>query len=176
MARKFFTLFALFAACAIGGCNSFDEDDEMLRTSVDIQAMQTRNFDCSFKVAFAAVIDVFQDLGFVIQSSDSTTGLVIAKSNTTSATHGFRGGYSTFSGLDFHTDTSWQTGTAHVEQVGERTVSIRVSFVRNKKISHEFGATEEESRAIVDGNFYTRFFEKIDKSIFVRHNIRRIGE
>ncbi|MDR1595974.1 MAG: hypothetical protein LBR91_03590 [Puniceicoccales bacterium] len=127
--------------------------------------MQTRNFDCSYKVAFAAVIDVFQDLGFIIQSSDAAIGLVIAKSSSSGSIRGIPG----VSGVS--SETSWETGTAHLEELGAG-VSIRVSFVKNKKTSGEYGVVEERSYAITDGNFYTRFFEKIDKSIFVRKNLR----
>ena len=44
--------------------------------------MQIRQFDCSFKDAFASVIDIFHDQGFFIQKSDSNIGLIVAKGST----------------------------------------------------------------------------------------------
>ncbi|MDR1433427.1 MAG: hypothetical protein LBI61_03785 [Puniceicoccales bacterium] len=158
----------LSALCCLGGCYSDGDDsaNRQQRTSVDIQALQTRQFECSYKVAFAAVVDVFQDLGFVIQSSDFTTGLVIAKSNVQSRESL---GFSTFKP---ETKATWDVGTAHVEEVGHNIVSVRVSFVRHKKASYEYGSSSESSFAITDGRFYTNFFEKVDKSIFIRHNLK----
>jgi hypothetical protein len=136
-------------------------------TSVEIQSIQTREFDISYKIAFASVIDVFQDLGFVIQSSDFTTGLIIAKGNVINKNPGIlaaAGGACS--------KAVWDIGTAHLEELGDEKVSIRISFVTNTKVMFEYGASNESSKAIHDGEFYAKFFEKIDKSIFVRQNLK----
>ncbi|MDR1414000.1 MAG: hypothetical protein LBI56_03635 [Puniceicoccales bacterium] len=174
MLRIFFISSLLTAACICGGCISFDDAPKggAPRTSVDMQSMQTREFYCSYKVAFASVIDVFQDLGFVIQTSDSAIGLVIAKSSVTSReSHRFRFDNSPFLNLP-DSESSWDMGTAHVEELSDNRISIRVSFVANKRTSYEYGSSNEKSFAVTDARFYTNFFEKIDKSIFVRQGIK----
>jgi hypothetical protein len=162
------------SACICGGCLLLDDSSEggTPRTSIDIQTMQTREFYCSYKIAFAAVIDVFQDLGFIIQTSDSAMGLVIAKSSITSnESHRLRFQDSLLLSAP-NSESTWDTGTAHVEELGNNRVSIRVSFVTNKKTFNEFGGANESSYALMDSKFYIRFFEKIDKSIFVRQSIK----
>ena len=170
MPRKIFAPSLLFAlCCALGGCYSGEggAKDSSQRTSVDIQSLQTRQFECSYKVAFAAVVDVFQDLGFVIQSSDFTTGLIIAKSSVQS--HEYAGLFAT---SPESATAIWDMGTAHVEEIGPNIISVRASFVRNKKASYVYGSSSEKSFPITDGKFYTNFFEKIDKSIFIRYNLK----
>ncbi|MDR1528509.1 MAG: hypothetical protein LBS22_02915 [Puniceicoccales bacterium] len=136
-------------------------------TSVEIQSIQTREFDIPYKIAFASVVDVFQDLGFVIQSSDFTTGLIIAKGSVISKDVGF---LEAMSGV--HSKVVWNVGTAHLEELSDGKVSIRISFVTNAKVTLEYGASDESNKAIHDGEFYARFFDKIDKSIFVRQNLK----
>ncbi|MDR2603122.1 MAG: hypothetical protein LBC11_00985 [Puniceicoccales bacterium] len=136
-------------------------------TSVEIQSMQTREFDISYKIAFASVVDVFQDLGFVIQSSDFTTGLIIAKGNVINKNPGVLAAVG-----GACSKAVWDVGTAHLEELGDEKVSIRISFVTNTKVMFEYGASNESCKAIQDGTFYAKFFEKIDKSIFVRQNLK----
>ncbi|MDR1457467.1 MAG: hypothetical protein LBI47_01280 [Puniceicoccales bacterium] len=165
MLKKCLTTLFLFVLCLMPGCVSVNET--RAPTSVEIQSIQTREFDVSYKIAFASVVDVFQDLGFVIQSSDFTTGLIIAKGNVINRNLGF---LEAASGV--HSKIMWNVGTAHLEELGNGKISIRVSFVANAKVMFEYGASNESSKAIHDGEFYAKFFEKIDKSIFVRQNLK----
>ncbi|MDR0742638.1 MAG: hypothetical protein LBE98_04215 [Puniceicoccales bacterium] len=165
MSKKCLATLLLAALSLMPGCASVSETHAP--TSVEIQSIQTREFDVPYKIAFASVVDVFQDLGFTIQSSDFTTGLIIARGNTANQSVGLLGAMSEVRGK-----TVWNVGTAHLEELGNEKVSIRVSFVTNTKVMFEYGASNESSKAILDGEFYAKFFEKIDKSIFVRQNLK----
>jgi hypothetical protein len=184
---KFSALLCLFFAFALCGCIDLDCDGDSTRprTSVEIQSMQTREFDASYRIAFAAVVDVFQDLGYVIQSSDFTTGLIIAKSSTSKSVSrtarvpnpfDFSTFDSTFNGkvsFEHGTASVEKFGTVHVEELSNDRVSIRVSFVKSEK-EHYYASDSiaGNSLAVEDEAVYLDFFAKIDKSIFIRQNFR----
>jgi hypothetical protein len=156
--------------CVFGGCAGGGGHPHRDYTSVEIQCIQTREFDTSYKIAFAAVVDVFQDLGFVIQTSDFNTGLVIAKSNVTSKSRGLP--FLFYAETATRSKSTWQIGTAHVEELEPGKVVVRISFVDVSREVHNSGSFEENSDTVIDGSFYINFFAKIDKAIFVRQSIR----
>ena len=181
------TIFLLLLLCmTLCGCASMQDNVPKEKTSIDIQAMQIRQFDCSFKDAFASVIDVFQDQGFVIQTSDSNTGLIVARGSTKDVAHSTHTSNSWYSGEKLVDKSSCLVGTVRVEEVMTDTSSIRLSFV--DEISETFvysspdyggfgerigGSRVKNSRKFIeDERFYSNFFEKIDKSIFVRKNLK----
>ena len=43
-------------------------------------AIQSREFETNKKMAFASVMSVFQDLGYIVNSADLVTGFITAKS------------------------------------------------------------------------------------------------
>ena len=49
-------------------------------TSLEIQSIQSREFETAKPTAFAAVLSVFQDLGYIVESADKETGFITAKS------------------------------------------------------------------------------------------------
>ena len=49
-------------------------------TPLDIQSMQSRNYEHSKDLVFPSVMSVFQDLGYSINSADINTGLITAES------------------------------------------------------------------------------------------------
>ena len=129
-------------------------------TPIEIKEMQTREFDSTYKVVYASVIDVFQELGFVIQTSDADTGLIVAKSNVIQRENYFMGSMT----------MSWDVGTAHVEDFNGK-IAVRVSFVRCQKESGEQGRESEFSQAIESPEYYSRFFNQLDHSVFLRQNL-----
>ena len=157
------TYFICFAALCLGGCVTYDEAPAP--TPVEVQAMQSRTIDCSYKVAYAAVIDVFQELGYIIQNSEFSTGLVVAKSSVDEAVVG---------GLWMNMGNvmMWRTATAHIEELNNNQVHIRVSFVAHRQLSNEYVKNSERSVALNDAQIYTEFYSKIDNAIFIRKNLR----
>jgi PBP1b-binding outer membrane lipoprotein LpoB len=48
-------------------------------TPMEIQSLQTRDFESSKDIVFPSVVSVFQDIGYTITSADIATGLVVAE-------------------------------------------------------------------------------------------------
>lgn len=164
--NKIFSICLLISIALLSGCQSID--DNAPRSNIDLQAMQTRTVDCQYSVAFASVVSVFQDLGFTIQSADINTGLICAQSTTElQSPNSFESMFSSATAIMRNT-----SGTAHVESFGERSTSIRMSFVSYRKSTYAYGTALEDSKQVTDAEFYRDFFEKIDKAIFIRNNIK----
>ena len=165
--NKIFSFCCLFVSLAFcNGCQSVDSNSP--RSNIDLQVMQTRTVECPYSVAFASVVSVFQDLGFTIQSADVNTGLICAQSTTQlQSPNAFQSLFSSASATMSNT-----SGTAHVESFGEKSTSIRMSFVSYKKSAYAYGTSLEDSKQVTDAEFYRDFFEKIDKAIFIRNNIK----
>ena len=49
-------------------------------TPLEIQSIQTREFESPKKIVFASVVSVFQDLGYTIKGADLNTGFINAES------------------------------------------------------------------------------------------------
>lgn len=165
--NKIFSVCCVLASLAFcNGCQSIDNN--VPRSNIDLQAIQTRTVDCPYSVAFASVVSVFQDLGFTIQSADINTGLICAQSTTQlQSPNAFESMFSSAAATMRNT-----SGTAHVESFGEKSTSIRMSFVSYRKSTYAYGTALEDSKQITDAEFYRDFFEKIDKAIFIRNNIK----
>jgi hypothetical protein len=54
--------------------------DKILETSLELQSIQMREIDASYKTAFASTLSVFQDKGYVIVTADSATGFITVAS------------------------------------------------------------------------------------------------
>lgn len=156
------------------------DDEYTAPTPVEIQAMQSRTIDCSYKVAYAAVIDIFQELGYIIQNSEFSTGLIVAKSSIDDYTSGkwtpgkWTDGKWTPGEWTPNAESTmrWRTATAHIEELSNNQVLIRVSFIAHKQMSNELIKNSESSYAITSAQVYAKFYSKIDNAIFIRKNLR----
>lgn len=72
--RQFILLISLL--CVIGCA----VQQKSTKTSLELQAIQAKEFETTKKIAFASVLSVFQDLGYIIGSADFDTGFITAKS------------------------------------------------------------------------------------------------
>ena len=182
------TIFLLLLLCiTLCGCASTrNTNSNREKTNIDIQAMQIRQFDCSFKDAFASVIDVFQDQGFIIQTSDSNIGLIVAKGNIKNIANSQQEQNYRHSGKSPVDKNSYLVCTVRIEEIATNMTSIRVSFANetSEPFVHNSpnhnglkkrggcNRTKNSRKFIEDKKFYSNFFEKIDKSIFVRKNLK----
>lgn len=128
-------------------------------TPLEIQSIQSREFEAPMDIVFPSVISVFQDLGYTIVSADKGTGFLTAESATTSnaATKFWLG----------ITQTKQIRATAFVEPtaMGSR---VRLNFVGTNEVSGVYGQRDREDVPIYDAQVYQNAFEKIDTAIFVR--------
>jgi hypothetical protein len=127
-------------------------------TPLELQAIQARDFKASKISAFAAVITMFQDLGYVIQSADKDTGFVTATSPTVQTG-------------ELWEDLAEQKQTKATAFVEERTpgqTRVRLNFVTFVHQSTYDGQTLDHQTAILDAHLYENAFDRIGEGIFVR--------
>ena len=128
-------------------------------TPLEIQSLQTREYECGKDIVFPSVMSVFQDLGYTIKSADKDTGLITAESAAASdAASKF------WLGVSKVTQTS---ATAFIEQIGTVT-RVRLSFVTSDQTSYSYGQTDRQDTPILSAEVYRNAFERIENAIFVR--------
>lgn len=155
---KQFHLFIFVLICfVLNGC--MPKNYTPTKTSLQLQAFQAKEFETSKKIAFAATLSVFQDLGYVMESGDFETGLITAKSPTQS---GKVWGGST---------QKFTKATGFVETIREKVARIRLNFVEITKASSAYGMQQGVDVPIEEPKLYQEVFEKIEKAIFVRSNV-----
>lgn len=148
----------------LSGCvtvdNIFGEIDSPV-SAVELQAMQTREFDATENQAFAAVIATFQDYGYLINSADKSTGMVLAK--TTSEAE-----ISHFTGI---TRVEYNKATAFITTVAKDRVKIRVSIVKYVSAKSAYGGGGEKEAVRTKPEIYQEMFAKIQQNIFLKKNL-----
>lgn|SRR3989338_6460279 len=154
----------IISVLSLAGCNMPPPSPKL--TSLQIQAMQTREFATSKKVAFNAVMSVFQDLGYNIESASLETGFINAESpsQTVNAPN-----FDIFSDGQGSTTTNTITATkatAFVSQVGKKA-KIRLNFVTSSKTSTSSGQLGENDNQVLNADTYQNAFNQIRQQIFV---------
>ena len=148
---KKIALLILIASC-LNGCATTKPQ----KTSLELQAMQAKEFNTEKKVAFQSTLSVFQDLGYVIQQADLETGFITAKSPTTNT-------MVPFVGMSMN-DTK---ATAFVEQLGAKS-KVRLNFVASHETSNAYGMKSSQDTPVEDPLIYQNAFVKIQEAIFIR--------
>jgi hypothetical protein len=126
------------------------------KTSLELQAFQSKEFDTNKKVAFASTMSVFQDFGYSITSSDLETGYISAKSPTQNEV-GF--------GKMIMKDTK---ATAFVEELHTGKTKVRLNFVNTEEWSGAYGGRMLQDNPIEDPGVYNNAFTKIQEAVFIR--------
>lgn len=129
-------------------------------TPLQIQALQTREYEESKEIVFPSVISVFQDLGYIIKSADITTGLVTADSAV-------KGGSDWDVFLGFQSTIRQTVATAFVERIG-KTTRLRLNILQKNSSSSFEGQQHANDTIILDAKIYQNAFERIENAIFVR--------
>ena len=142
-------LLLLISACAAPGVQ---------KTPLEIQSMQTRDFEVDRNTAFRAVLSVFQDVGYIVESADNETGFITGSSPTDSKTN-----------IWFGTKDSKTTrATAFVEELRPNLSRVRLTFVNAYSSSSSYGQYSEKDTVILEPEAYASAFERIENAIFVR--------
>lgn len=129
-------------------------------SSLELQQMQSREFEVPKDVAFAAVMTVLQDSGYRIGSADRDTGLITgaASTNTKMTWLPFIG---------FGKSKKTPVVSAYIEDRGPAISRVRFNFVMTKNSANQFGGSADED-PITDTAVYTDAFERLNKEVFVR--------
>lgn len=130
-------------------------------TPLELQALQTREFETGKTAAFGAVMTVFQDLGYVIASADIDTGFITAAGPTTET-----GNF--WSEMAESSVFEQSKATAFVEERSEGRTRVRLNFVVSKHVSSKEGRTSASDAPIHDADMYQSVFNRIDQALFVR--------
>lgn len=137
-------------------------------TSLEIQAVQTREFEVSKDISFGAVVTVFQDLGYIIDNADKDSGFVTARS----ATKNTAGFFDLLAGVTSSTSTGV---SAYIDGLREDYTRIRLNFVNATSKSGQYGQSQRADNIIYDATIYEHAFEKISEAIFIRQAIQGGG-
>lgn len=162
--KKFLCLCVASAMLAVSGCvvtvdEVFGEEDAKV-SNLELQQMQTREFDATVEQAFSAVISTFQSYGYLIQSADKSTGMVLAKTNSQASIDNFK---------DL-VKTEYDKATAFIEQISKTQVRIRVSIVKYVTASR-MGYSGEKEAPRTNAKVYQDIFAKIQESLFLKRNL-----
>ena len=149
-------LVILALSIILTGCETMPKST---KTALELQSIQTKEFEASKKVAFAATLSVFQDVGYTVTSANLDTGLITAKSPT-------KQDFVLFVGQRMRDVKA----TAFVEEIVNNRTKVRVSLVNSSETSNGYGMkggheTPEESPEV-----YQDIFAKVQQGIFVRKN------
>ena len=155
MKRRLILLLAVIVSLV--GCAPMPQQT---KSSLELQAIQSKEFETSKKVAFAAVMSVFQDLGYTVSSASLDTGFISAQSPT-------KQDFQLFIGQRM-TDVK---ATAFVEEISQGRTRVRLNFVTDVQTSGGYGMKGEHETPIEDPKTYQDAFAKIEHGIFIRQNV-----
>ena len=150
------------SAILTGGCAMNDAPQN--KTSLEIQAYQSRSFEVDKKTAFNSAMSVFQDLGYIVNSANLDTGFITAESPTKGA-KGSEAFLSFLAGMRVEGRTAV---TAFIEELSPKSAKIRLNFVERKKSSGDYGQQANRDDPIQDPKIYQSAFDKISDAIFIR--------
>lgn len=130
---------------------------------LQLQSMQTKEFETTKDQAFGAVMTVLQDSGYRIQSGDVQSGLITGIGSTTG-----KMSYSLWSG--FGKKKLTPIVSAFIEQMGPVS-KIRLNFIMAKVKSTVYGSQPQDEEPVIDSAVYQDAFEKISQALFVRQSV-----
>jgi len=136
-----------------------------LKTQLQVREFQTRTFDTSnTNEVLSAVVEAFQDQGFMVKNVVPQVGLVSATREIDIEDSG----QMMLRTFMLGRNASWEKNavieaTANVKTQGHKT-KVRATF--QEKIMNNWGGMNKV-HTMEDPKFYQDFFDKIGKSIFI---------
>ena len=146
----------LVTIAALSGCVSPPKPYESKLDPLALQQMQTQEFETSKKILFASVVSVFQDTGFTIEAGDLETGIITAKSPTTTELK-----------MLFYRTVGLRA-TAFVEETRTNHAKARLNFIESSSIDGGYGAGSPNEIPNEDPAYYEKIFNKIREAVFLR--------
>lgn len=148
---------ALLIALFVAGCAQTNRAPSM--TPLEIQSIQTRNYEYPKDVVFPSTMSVFQDLGYSIVSADFQTGLISAESSAENNPM-----LTFWTGM---TEVNQTRATAYIEEIRGES-AVRLNFVEKSESSTAYGRSDRSDTPILNADVYQNAFERIENAIFVR--------
>lgn len=129
-------------------------------TPMELQAIQSREFETNKENLFGAVMTVLQDLGYQVQSADLQTGFITAVSATQNKTNFLMA-------LGGVTASGNTKVTCFLQSMPSGMTRVRLNFLNTKNISSSYGQNSQNDKPILDATIYRNAWEKIDEALFV---------
>lgn len=159
------SIFLILTLC-LAACEPRSAD--VLKTQLEVREFQTRTFDtANTNEVLSAVVEAFQDQGFMVKNVVPQVGLVSATKEVDIEDQG----QAILKSLLLGNGALWRKNTvleatANVKTVNGKT-KVRANF--QEKALSNLGTLDTVS-IIEDPKFYQNFFDKIGKSIFIEKN------
>lgn len=129
-------------------------------TPLEMQALQSREFETSKDNLFGAVMTVLQDLGYQVQTADVQTGFITAISATQNKTNFLEA----FGGARSSGNTKI---TTFIQPLPNGSTRVRLNFLNTKITSSAYGQSAQNDKPILDAAVYNTAWDKIDEALFV---------
>jgi len=152
-------IFVLMACLGLAACTSSTNNRPIL-SGLELQQLQTREFEAQYDVTFKSVMSVLQDAGYILENADLNTGFITGKSPTSSNTS-----YNLWWGFTKQIQTTKVSST--VEALGPDFTKVRLNFVAINNTSQGLGNSRADT-PIEDAKIYENVFEKIGETIFIK--------
>jgi hypothetical protein len=168
MQRPFFTI-AIGTAILASGPAVAKKEPQL--TPMELQALQSKEFEATKEVLFASVVSVFQDLGYQLDNADMASGFITASSESTNKT-------SLWDALGRQQASGNTKATAFVEQMPNGMARVRLNFLNSKSTSGLYGSSKKDKK-VLDPKTYSVAWDKIDEALFVRGSLteaKKAGE
>ena len=131
-------------------------------TPLELQALQSHEYETSKEILFASVVSIFQDLGYQLENADMPSGFVTASSATSNKT-------SFLDVLAKQSSSGNTRATAFVESMPNGMARVRLNFLNSKTSSGMWGNQNKEDKPILDPQTYKIAWDKVDEAIFQRN-------
>lgn len=129
-------------------------------TPLELQALQSKEFETSKDNLFGAVMTVVQDLGYQVQSADLQSGFITAISATEQKTNFFEA----LAGAQSQANTRM---TAFIQALPNGMSRVRLNFLYSKSTSMRYGQGMTNDKPVLDAVAYRNAWDKIDEALFV---------
>jgi hypothetical protein len=129
-------------------------------TPMELQALQSREYQTGKDQVFPSVMSVFQDLGYQIGNADVTTGFITAGSANKNKT-------SFFEAMAGMQSSGASRVTAFIETMPSGLTRVRLNFMNTKNSSSRFGSSAND-KPILEPKTYQIAFEHIEEALFER--------
>lgn len=130
-------------------------------TPMELQALQSREYQTTKDQVFSSVMSVFQDLGYQISAADMGSGFITAGSANKNKT----GFWEAMGGMSSSGSTR---ATAFVETMPSGYTRARLNFLNTKNISSAYGRSSANDKPVLEPKTYQIAFERIEQALFER--------
>ena len=160
MRKNIFAAFATSVALLISTPALAKKQPQL--TPMQLQALQSHEYETTKESLFASVVSVFQDLGYQLDNADMPSGFITASSATKNKT-------SFWDAMSYQRASGNTRATAFVESMPNGLARVRLNFLNSKTSSGFYGQGSKNDKPILDSQTYKVAWDKIDEAIFVRN-------